>query len=305
MSHFLQSPAWERFQESLGRTVITDQGEGWHYLAILEKGRMNSRLYAPYGPVADSPEALALALQSMRAHAKALGAAFLRVEPTGSVDATALPSLGLRKTPSTQPEHTQRIRVDRPVDDVFAEMTKTLRNLHRNYASKGLSVRVSYEPDDIEHLIRLLGEVSERTGMRAHGANYFRSQASTLLPGRDAGVYLVELEGQVIAAALVYRDQSCCYYAHAAASTAHRKLHPGSILLTHMIEDACLGPQTEVDLFGVAPLADEHHPWAGLSKFKRTFGGYQVDYCGTWELPIKPVNYGLYSVARRMFGDRV
>lgn len=284
--------------------MVTDQGEGWSYLAVLEKGKMNSRLYAPYGPVADSAAALAAALSSMRSHAKRLGASFLRVEPTGEGAGANLPALGLRRSKSNQPEHTHRINVDRPFEQVLTEMTKTLRNLHRNYAKKGLSVRRSEDPRDIEHLLRLLGDVSERTGIRAHEADYFRAQASTLVPN-DAAIYLVEFEGEVIAAALIYVDAERSYYAHAAAATEHRRLHAGSILLAQVLQDASEGPQREVDLFGVVPPEIENHPWSGFSRFKRSFGGHQFDYAGTWELPVRAASYAAYSLARRVLGERV
>jgi hypothetical protein len=50
--HFLQSSAWEKFQQSLGRKVFHNRGEGWEYFAILERGTGNSRLYCPFGPTA-------------------------------------------------------------------------------------------------------------------------------------------------------------------------------------------------------------------------------------------------------------
>jgi hypothetical protein len=65
MAHFLQSPAWARFQEAYGRTVVSDSGTGWSYQGFIEKGKMNSRLYVPYGPEVDSPEALEVALTSL------------------------------------------------------------------------------------------------------------------------------------------------------------------------------------------------------------------------------------------------
>lgn len=63
--HFLQSTAWQAFQESLGRTTFRDSGPGWEYLAILERSTGNSRLYCPYGPTADDEHSLAAALDSL------------------------------------------------------------------------------------------------------------------------------------------------------------------------------------------------------------------------------------------------
>lgn len=305
MKHFLQRPPWIRLQESLGRTAVTDRGEGWSYQAFLETGKLNKRLYAPYGPVAESEVALAAALASMRKKAKELGAAFLRVEPTGGVSADDLPALGLQRVKAKQPEHTQRIDIDRPFAEVLAEIAKSQRNLHRNYAKKGLSVRRSNDPDDVEHLIRLLGVVSDRTGMHAHDSDYLRANARALVPEGDASMYLIDFEDNVIAAAMIFDDEHCRYYAHAAADTEFRKLQPGPVLVSQMIEDATNGPQKEFDLYGVVPPEETDHPWAGFSKFKRSYGGYQVDYNGTWELPVNGLSYGVYSLARKVLKNKL
>lgn len=305
MPHFLQSDAWAHFQGTLGKTVVEERGEGWSFRAYLEKGKLNSRLYAPYGPVADSPDALRAALGVMRAHAKRLGAAFLRVEPTGGVSAIDLPGLGLRRVARKQPEHTQRINLARPFPEVLADMQSSLRNRHRNYAKKGLSVRQSHDPNDVEQLIRLLGSVADRTGMHGHASEYLRATAHALVPRGNASVYLVDHEGSdaPIAASLIFDDATCRYYAHAAADTEHRRLHPGPILVSQMIQDACEAGMTEFDLYGVVPPEVTDHEWSGFSEFKRSFGGYQVDYAGTWELPVKKLSYGAYSLARKVLGE--
>lgn len=300
MSHFLQSEAWARVQRALGRESVEDAGDGWRYRAYLERGRMNSRLYCPYGPEVDSPEALVAAVDSLKRHGKRLGAAFLRIEPTGSTTAQQLESLGFVKAARKQPEHTQRIDVDRPFDAVLAEMSASQRNLHRNYAKKGLTVRQSHDAADVEHLVRLLGEVSDRTGEMMHEGDYLRMQARELMPTNDASMYLVELEGEVIAASLIYDDAERRYYAHAAANTEHRKLSPGVVLVSQMIADAAEGPQREFDLYGVVPPEQTEHSWSGFSKFKRSFGGQQYDFLGTWELTLKPFSMALYRLAQRV-----
>lgn len=313
MGHFLQSAAWGRLQEARGRTVVNLSGDGWKALAFVERGKLNSRLYAPYGPELERESALGPALAALRAEARRLGAAFVRVEPTLATEGTnlgvpggALSELGLRRVARVQPEHTQRIDLSRPFEEVLRDMSKSARNLHRNYASKGLSVRTSEDPDDIDQLIRLLGEVTDRTGMHAHSSDYLRLQARTLVPSGEAKIYLVDLEGEgsPVAAALIYDDAERRYYGHAAADTAHRRLSPGGILVSTMIEHAHQKGLGEFDLYGVVPPEVKDHAWSGFSDFKRSFGGIQIDFSGTWELPVKPLSYAVYTLARRLISER-
>ena len=45
------------------------------------------------------------------------------------------------------------------------------------------------------------------------------------------------------------------------------------------------------DLFGIAPNEDEKHPWAGVTRFKRQFGGLDFASLGSWDLVISPMKY--------------
>lgn len=314
MGHFLQGEAWARLQADLGREGVELSGDGWRVRAYVEKGKLNSRLYAPYGPELDRPEALVPAVDALRREAKRLGTAFLRVEPTlvggrapqqqPALEPAVLEAAGLRRVERKQPEHTQRLDLQRPFDEVLADMQSSLRNRHRNFAKKGMSVRRSDDPADVEHLIRILGDVADRTGMHSHDSDYLRANAGALMPGGDACIYLVDLvDAELpIAASLVFDDERCRYYAHAAADNEHRKLQPGPILVTSMIQAAHEAGQAEFDLYGVVPPEVRDHAWTGFSDFKRSFGGHQVDYSGTWELPVKRLSYGVYTAARRYIG---
>jgi lipid II:glycine glycyltransferase (peptidoglycan interpeptide bridge formation enzyme) len=69
-----------------------------------------------------------------------------------------------------------------------------------------------------------------------------------------------------------------------------------------MIEDACASSLQEFDLYGVIPATETDHPWHGFSEFKRSFGGYQHDYLGTWEFALKPFQMSIYRFLHKVFG---
>lgn len=298
MPHFLQSAAWEQFQHALGRTVITRAGDGWSYLAVLERGRLSSRLYCPYGPVITRPGALPVALAALAADGAAHKVTFVRFEPTGQVTPAEVAALNAHRVRSVQPEHTLRIPLDRPFEEILKDFSATNRNLHRNYAKKSLTVRASTDPSEIEHLLGFLHGVAANNQMNPQPDSYLRTQAQVLLAAGAGLLYVVEFEGVPVGSALLFDDADTRYYAHAAADYEHRRLSPGTVLLSQMIEDAHAAGRKEFDLMGVVgPEAGEDHPWYGFSKFKRSFGGNQVDYAGTWELPVSALRYRAYRLA--------
>ncbi len=302
MVHFLQSPAWGDFQRSLGREVVTDSGEGWSYLAVVERGKGNTRLYVPYGPVCQDETSFLAALASLKQQAVQRKLTFIRIEPTATFSPLFLEKQGLKKVDyqHLQPEATRLIDLSRSEEDVLAAMSQNSRNLTRNYANKGLTISHSQRPEDIDHLLNLLHAVAMRTGLRTHSDEYFRLQAKTLLDRGAATIYFANFDGQPVAAAMVYDDAETRYYAHAAADDTHRKLQAGTALVGQMILDAkCMGKQ-QFDLYGITLSDDPTHPWAGFSRFKQSFGGKSVVYSGAYDVPLKPLPYALYRTYQEL-----
>lgn len=302
MAHFLQSPAWAAFQESLGRTTMRDSGNGWSYLAILEVGRFNTRLYCPYGPEVASPEALDAALASLIALAAKHKVTFIRIEPTGTVSRDDLLARHLAYVSynQLQPEHTQCIDLTLTRDQIVAQMQQNTRNIYRNYHKKGVSIHTSTTPADISYFTALMHKVADRNGIKAHGDAYYRMQAEALFPLGAATLYYAKFEDRIIAAAIAYDSLDTRYYAHAATDDDYRKLSAGTALLGQMITDAKDKHLTTFDLYGIAPNNDPSHPWAGFTKFKKSFGGSEHTYVGTWDLPISKLTYLAYRSYQRL-----
>lgn len=296
MQHFLQSEPWQHFQQALGRAPLLDSGDGWSYTAYLEKGAGNTRLYTPYGPVIDSPEAFAEALVSLKKLANEHGATFLRIEPTYPLTPDFLRQNGFKPVTYQQlnPTHTLVIDLSKSENDILAQMSQNSRNLTRNYAKKGLTITQSQDPKDITILTSLLQGVAARNSITPHSDDYFKKQAEVLLPLGAAHLFYVSHQDQPIAAALVYDSPTTRYYAHAAADDAFRKLSAGTALVGQMILEAKSRGLSQFDLYGIAPPDQPSHPWSGFTKFKKSFGGDIVTYGGTWDLPLKPLAYRAY-----------
>ena len=298
MTHFLQSSAWKTFQESLGREVLSDSGDGWTYQAIIESGTGNTRLYCPFGPSLSSPEAFDNAITSLKKNALSKQATFIRVEPLGPITTADLQKRGFKEVTyqQLQPSHTLVIDLAPSHEEILAQMSQNSRNITRNYAKKGISIHTSYDQADVTILTSLLSRVASRNHIRTHSSDYFEAQAAALFPTKNAVLYYASVNNNPIAAALVYDDDTTRYYAHAAANDEYRKLSAGTALVGQMILDAKDKGLSHFDLYGIAPNDDPSHPWAGFTKFKRSFGGTPVTSVGAWDLPLKPLPYSFYRL---------
>ncbi len=296
--HFLQSEAWQKFQESLERTVFHRTGDGWEYRAILEPARFGmSRLYCPYGPTASTPHALKTALDSLVALARSQKAAYVRVQPIGA-EFGELKNLGLRPISYSQPAHTRYIDVSRTEDEIIADMKQNNRNLYRTYEKKGMTYEKSHNPEDISRLTTLLHSVATQNQITVHPDSYFEAQADVLLPIGAASLHFMTYEGETIAAAFAYEDDHATYYAHAAATHEHRKLGASTALLTQIIIDAHQQGKQICDLYGITDSDDPAHRWAGFTRFKKSFGGYEKTLSSTYEYPVDRLRYKAYQTAK-------
>lgn len=294
--HFLQTGHWAAFQHALGRPVFYTYGATWQCLAILERSQAGTRLYCPYGPLATNSHGLAEALEALRHLAKTHHAVFVRVEPIIKISPAELRELGLHTAfKDIQPRLTWVQDLTQSEDELMNAATSTNRNLYRTHTNKGLLLRTSTNPDDMRFFIDMMGEVAVRNRIVQHSDHYYKTMAQVLMKRGAAKLYFTEHEGKPVASAFCFDSPTTRYYAHAAANFEARKLHPGTPLVLKMMFDAKADGKKQFDFVGVAPPdAPASHRWAGLTKFKQSFGGDYKAYTGTWELPAQPVRYAAY-----------
>jgi lipid II:glycine glycyltransferase (peptidoglycan interpeptide bridge formation enzyme) len=230
---------------------------------------------------------------------------FVRVEPvtagfTAAEADAVLRSRGLQPAPvSQQPELSWIVDLDRDFKDVLADMKPANRNLYRNIHKKGVTFRSSQDPAEIAVLLEFLHMTAARNGFKPQSDEYLSQVARSLMPAGAATLFIAELDGHPIAAALAYDSADTRTYAHAALDDTHRKLSAGIPLLVTLIADAQAKGLKHVDLWGVAPADQPDHKWAGFTAFKKSFGGRGIVYPGTWDLPVRKVRYGSYQLARK------
>jgi lipid II:glycine glycyltransferase (peptidoglycan interpeptide bridge formation enzyme) len=53
------------------------------------------------------------------------------------------------------------------------------------------------------------------------------------------------------------------------------------------------------DFWGVSPKGDKNHPWTGISRFKRGFGGEELSFGGAYDMAFDGRYYKLLSTANR------
>lgn len=301
--HFLQSPAWENFERTERRKIFRLKGDNFSAMAVLEHTLLGDYLFVPYGPTVKAKDKLEykerfkLALLALEDLAKKQQAFFVRVEPP--FDALDEPefrkTFRLKKSHDIDPAHTWVLDLTQSEEKIFADMEKEKGRLWRNAYKKGIAIRSTKDPEEIDVLMEMLKKVGSTNHFIPQKRIHLYSQMKTGF----ATLYIADLNGFPIAAALAYDYDGTRYYAHAAADYTHRKLAAGSIVLVQMIVDAKRSGMKSFDFWGITTSKDPKHPWYGFTQFKKSFGGQQVDYAGTWDLPVQKTRYLFYVLIRK------
>ena len=310
--HFLQSHDWAVFQEKIGNTAYERAGSGWQYLAILEKsygrvGRFFSRLYLPYGPTFDSTEAFQGALVDLKELAQETNVDYIRIEPLAVDEALNLnySDYGFKKINRTsQPDLTLLVDLSKPWEDILAGISKTNRYDYNKANKRGLEYQITYLDSEIEPFSQMMKETGERAKAIFHSKEYFSKLMQTLGPDKHGGVAYALFDNQPMVGILFFDDLEAKtrYYAHAGSLNKARdlKINANAALVVHLIKDAKEKGLKVFDFFGIAPVdAPKDHRWAGFSRFKRSFGGQDYKYSGTWEKPVRSLKYALLRLLRR------
>lgn len=299
--HFLQSSKWAKFQQSLGNDLYSARGSDFCWLAIIKKVFGFKYLYVPYGPTVRNKLALKKALGSLGDQAKKFGADFIRVEPIGSLDSLDLKQEKLLPAKSVQPKHTSVLDLKKSEEELRSDLSSGHRNPINTAKNRGLVIRQDNSSEGLKIFLKMLKETSGRNKFKIFPDIYYQILAKSLFLDGSAKLFTAYAKNQPIASSIVFDFANTRYYAHAAAFNQLNRQYKASVFLVwSMIIDAKKSGKEAFDFWGISPNDDPSDPWAGLTRFKKSFGGQKKDYLGTWDYPVKQKKYKLYKMIRKL-----
>ncbi len=203
-----------------------------------------------------------------------------------------------------QPPNTVILDISGGEEEILSGMKHKTRYNIRLAEKKGVSVSVG-NIDDLDKWYSLYCETAKRDRIAIHSLDYY---GSVLRLGRannsvQTELLLARVEGVVVAGIIIAVKAKRCTYLYGASSNEMRNYMPNHALQWRAIRLARERGCETYDFFGIPAKDDPGHPMSGLYRFKTGFGGRIVNRYGCYDVPYKPVSYGLYSIAEslRMF----
>lgn len=321
-----QTKLWQSFLTDLGETSFFHTEKSFTYLAILKSTPFGNYLYCPYGPYSDTKSGFKKALEALKTLAKSKSAIFIRIEPqTPQIAQEALNSANAKKVLDLVPAHTMLLDLSPSKDQLIANFSQTTRNRFNTSAKRGITITSTKNPDDLAHLIRFQSAVARSRHFHAFSPKYLKTELNQPF----ATLYLAHFSSptqnptiqnpknraqassisespqnsEVVGASLFFDHADTRYYMQSGTDLdpKYKNLSANVSILGAAILDAKEKGLKFFDFWGIAPEnAPKNHPWIGFTKFKKTFGGFPVTYCGTHDIVLNPLKYHLYQSARKL-----
>ena len=269
-----------------------------------------SWLYCPRGPLLDyddpshTEKAFSTITKSLKSLACEEKAIFLRVDPPLPKNHAKFADFHPVKH-GFQPENTLIIDLQHEEKAILEQMKPKGRYNIRLADRKGVKVH-EINPQDVtrftlnmESFYDILEETTERDGFSSHCRDFYRLMLETLIPTQNATLYLAEYRKKIIAGIIVTFYGKIATYYYGASSNDDRNVMAPYLLQWRAMQAAKENGCDYYDLFGIAPPGAKHHPWAGVTSFKKKFGGQHSSYLPAHEYPFHKPLYWLYRIYKR------
>lgn len=299
---FMQSKMWTDFKSNHGWSCQN------HFDLFVLTHQLRWRFNFTYIPeVTLSPDhsfsALVARAQSALSQTRTDATVFGRAEfavPYSENGHNTLINAGFVKSKDeVQPAWRQVIDLKSSMAEIRAGMRSKGRYNLGLAEKKGVLVAHDESKAAVEAFLRLNNATAKRKGFHGRGDNYMRSMIEALHGEKMGQLWVARLDGTVLSAAIVIFYGERASYLYGVSSDEHRSVMSPYLLHFAIMRAAKARGCTEYDLIGVAPEnARASHPWAGISRFKREFGGETVRYLGAYDRVYRPALYVLYRAMR-------
>lgn len=289
---FCQSWNWGIFNQSMGDKVwrfgIFENEQLVAIAQVLKiKARRGSFLFVPHGPLialGDKKEIIKSILEKLKDLAKTENVNFIRFSPILEVsDSNIFKELGFRNAPiHMHPELTWELDISLSEEDILKGMRKTTRYLIKQ-AEKNEDIEITRGTSDemLNDFEKLYLETAERQSFTPFSNDYLKKEVDAFKNDNQILIFSGKYKGEVVSSAIIVYYSGIGFYHQGASSLKYPKVPVSYLLQWEAIKEAKTRGCRLYNFWGVIPEVTKNHPWAGLSLFKKGFGGFEKEYVKT------------------------
>lgn len=320
--HILQTPSWGRakskaqpaWQWFFFAKLKGDDGwdelenvENWSEaqssVLILERelGMGQKLHYIPRGPYVDweNNDEVEEVLDLVKNFAVEQGVLFTRFEPNVYEQDFAyelVKKVGFRRTEDfVQAKDTVKVAIDMPDEELMQSFHKKHRYNIRLAQKRGLTVRSSTDPEDVEIFYKLTEKTDVRSAgaLSPHPASYYKAVVEELAKNGMARVYIVEKDERAASASVVFTFGDEAIYMFGASDYEYRRDMPNHLREWQSMQDAREEGRKYFDLWGVTMRDD---PGGGIKRYKLGYRDHVEKMAGTFDWAANWWKYKIFNL---------
>lgn len=251
--------------------------------------RRGTFLYLRHAPVFH--EFNKLAFRALMQHIKKIAqqehALFIRISPLLPADTKEkqfLNTCGFIDAPvhNQNAENCLILDLSLSIEELFSQFRKTTRYLIRRAEKEGVVVE---QINDLSHLATFF-DLYKKTATREHFVPHggIHEEFEELIKNSNISLFIASHQNIPLAASLVVFYGVQAVYHHSGSTP--NKVGANYLLQWEIIKEAKKRGIKFYNLWGIAPENKPHHPWQGLTLFKKGFGGQQYNFLHALDLPL-------------------
>jgi len=271
---------------------------------IIKNARRGRYMEIAGGPLIDwnNHRLVAELVACLRALGRENKCVFVRIRPQCDDDGalhTGLNRLGCRLSPMhVTADHTSIVDLTQSTEQLLANMRQQTRYEIKRAPKRGIAVTKSESSSFIDEFYEVQSATARRQGFIPPSKRYLTALYENFAD--HAKLYHASKGDDLLNLAIIIRYGREAAYLEAASTDAARREPGAYAIIWQAIEDAKSDGLMRFNLWGIAPPDSPNHRYAGVTTFKRGFGGQDIAYLAPHDIIVSPVRYQLNHIVESM-----
>ena len=289
---FLQTEKFGKFREILGeKNIILGIFAEEKLVGVAQVQKIMAKrgtfLHVAHGPLIFAEfcgEALPFFLAEIKKVGKKEKCDFVRISPLlPEANETAFIREKFRTAPiHINPDRSWILDITQSEEEIMKNMKKSNRYEINRIERSGIEISRGNSRENLDVFWKLHTDTAARQGFTPFARK--TTEAEMEVFGEDCQIFSAKIDDEYLSSSIILFDKFAGYYHQ--GSSVYSKLPVAHATLWAGILEAKKRGCQEFNFWGVSPEENKKHPWTGLSRFKRKFGGEERKYLGAQDFPL-------------------
>ena len=185
------------------------------------------------------------------------------------------------------PEKSWELDLNQDSDEILSKMRKGTRYMiKKGIKENKLKLSISKQESDVETFYKIYKETSFRHNFIPFSLDYIKKEFNYFSKNEEAVLILANNGDKCVAGAFIVFWQKNAFYHHGASLVNKENDSASYLVQWEAIKEARKRECEKYNFWVISSSNSPKHRWAGLTFFKKGFGGYETNYAKTKDFPL-------------------